>query len=127
MCEVCDAPEWKYKCPKCVIKYCSVSCFKSHNCSPTIKEDKPPTSQRKRPLQFDSDDETDILITDQLQSLNCPKIRKILSNIHLRNILKEIDSSKQPEVALEHYSDEPIVLEFFKACLDTVPCDNTAT
>lgn len=29
-CEVCKLVESKYKCPKCSILYCSVSCFKQH-------------------------------------------------------------------------------------------------
>jgi hypothetical protein len=39
-CKVCESkdppidpiPASKYKCPKCFIPYCSVSCFKSHTC-----------------------------------------------------------------------------------------------
>ena len=29
-CQVCKVNPSRYKCPKCVIKYCSLSCFQSH-------------------------------------------------------------------------------------------------
>ena len=44
-------------------------------------------------------------------------------NPHLRNILKEVDSAKEPELALEHYYDEPIVSEFINACLEIFPSE----
>ena len=31
-CQVCLVDSFKYKCPKCLIKYCSLSCFKTHTC-----------------------------------------------------------------------------------------------
>ena len=29
-CEVCDDNYSKYKCPKCLVRYCSLGCYKSH-------------------------------------------------------------------------------------------------
>lgn len=31
LCEYCDEKTFKYSCPKCNIKYCSVECYKLHN------------------------------------------------------------------------------------------------
>jgi hypothetical protein len=30
-CEVCESNKFKYSCPRCDIKYCSVDCYKNHN------------------------------------------------------------------------------------------------
>jgi hypothetical protein len=29
-CEICGGKDVKYKCPVCVIRYCSVGCYKTH-------------------------------------------------------------------------------------------------
>ena len=79
MCEVCSKDEWKYKCPKCVIRYCSLDCFKSHECNPPVQKTPiHPQKRGPRPLQLDSDDETDLLTSEQLQSLNCDAMTQLL-------------------------------------------------
>lgn len=30
LCEICESAKRKYKCPKCSINYCSLSCYKTH-------------------------------------------------------------------------------------------------
>lgn len=29
-CEICHSQEWKYKCPRCTVHFCSVVCSRSH-------------------------------------------------------------------------------------------------
>lgn len=36
-CEVCDEVQSKYKCPTCLIPYCSLLCFKKHKEIPCVK------------------------------------------------------------------------------------------
>ncbi|THG16415.1 hypothetical protein TEA_005858 [Camellia sinensis var. sinensis] len=36
-CQVCDEAQSKYKCPTCLIPYCSVVCFKKHKEVPCVK------------------------------------------------------------------------------------------
>ncbi|KAG5514697.1 hypothetical protein RHGRI_035924 [Rhododendron griersonianum] len=36
-CGVCDEAESKYKCPNCLIPYCSLVCFKKHKEVPCVK------------------------------------------------------------------------------------------
>ena len=84
MCQVCKKPEWKYKCPKCVIRYCSVDCYKSHECS--LATQKPPDQPLKRvskALQLDSDDESDLLTTSQLQSLDSKTVSNLLGKMEI--------------------------------------------
>eukprot|EP00122_Pirum_gemmata_P018366 Pgem_evm1s17197 len=33
-CGVCNEQEFKYKCPKCKLRYCSLACFKIHKETP---------------------------------------------------------------------------------------------
>ncbi|RVW79748.1 hypothetical protein CK203_058226 [Vitis vinifera] len=35
-CKVCNEAASKYKCPSCLIPYCSLVCFKKHKGIPTI-------------------------------------------------------------------------------------------
>ena len=81
MCEVCMDKGWKYKCPHCCIKYCSVDCYKVHKCEKTFT-DKPQKERflcKERPLELDSDDDTELLRIEQLLQLNCITIKEFLS------------------------------------------------
>ncbi|KFK29428.1 hypothetical protein AALP_AA7G133200 [Arabis alpina] len=50
-CEICDKVVSKYKCPSCLIPYCSLACFKIHKETPCAKpsstEEKPAASPTK--------------------------------------------------------------------------------
>jgi len=37
LCQLCEKNVFKYKCPKCYVKYCSLQCFKTHQESPCEK------------------------------------------------------------------------------------------
>ena len=81
MCEVCKSDGWKYKCPHCSVKYCSVDCYKVHCCEKT--DTKVPKKHtivcKENPLKFDSDDETELLEIDKLSQLQCSTIKELLS------------------------------------------------
>ncbi|XP_039043768.1 zinc finger HIT domain-containing protein 3-like isoform X2 [Hibiscus syriacus] len=36
-CEVCNQAKSKYKCPSCLVPYCSMPCFKTHKETPCVK------------------------------------------------------------------------------------------
>ena len=62
-----------------MIRYCSLDCFKSHECNPPVQKTPiQPQKRGPRPLQLDSDDETDLLTSEQLQSLNCDAMTQLL-------------------------------------------------
>ena len=127
MCQVCDETAWKYKCPKCLVRYCSVDCFKQHQCKekilPAPKTKKSGRISEQKPLNIDPDDDSDVLKSEDLSRLNCIDIKKILENPHLRNILMKIDSGKEPELMLEQYAEEPILAEFTEQCLKMFPSE----
>ena len=50
-------------------------------------------------------------------------IKFLSDNPELVKILKEIDSSRDPELTLEHYYEEPLVAEFVRSCLKVIPTD----
>lgn len=70
-CEICNANESKYKCPKCGLRYCSLACYKPHkanheeggstsvsNAQPSEQTSDQPEAQRQAKLDY-SDFEND--------------------------------------------------------------------
>ncbi|KAE8685060.1 HIT-type Zinc finger family protein [Hibiscus syriacus] len=43
-CQVCNQAQSKYKCPSCLVPYCSLACFKTHKETPCVK---PESTQEK--------------------------------------------------------------------------------
>ncbi|WCJ38155.1 Zinc finger HIT domain-containing protein 3 [Euphorbia peplus] len=113
-CQVCEEAEFKYKCPSCLLPYCSLGCFKKHKETPCVKpvpntHEKPvgtisvsnlsvanPELPVKRPLTVDAT--TQILQEPQLQAIACcNEIRNALSDERIRNLISSIDSAADPE------------------------------
>ncbi|ELP85200.1 hypothetical protein EIN_083120 [Entamoeba invadens IP1] len=48
-CKVCTLHEAKYRCPKCLIPFCSVPCFKKHkeHCKEVVMKPNPPEEKKK--------------------------------------------------------------------------------
>ncbi|KAK8479696.1 hypothetical protein V6N13_131788 [Hibiscus sabdariffa] len=44
-CQVCNQAQSKYKCPSCLVPYCSLACFKTHKETPCVK----PESTQEKP------------------------------------------------------------------------------
>ena len=59
-----------------------MDCYKVHECNPsTPKQIAQPVRSASKPLQLDSDDESDLLTSTQLQSLNCKAITSLLGEL----------------------------------------------
>jgi len=135
-CEVCAANQHKYKCPKCLIKYCCLACFKSHKehlCEErkskqeTEKEEKAQVAlsassssySRTGDHQFEETD--DIVQQELLDKLGeNDKLKELLKNPHLQSILRHANSTDLPENVMRDAMQEPIFLEFADTCLRTV-------
>ena len=53
------------------------------------------------------------------------KLKQLLRNPHLRNLLKTVDSSSDAETIMQKMMLEPIFVEFADACLEVVePCQD---
>ncbi|GMP90475.1 hypothetical protein CsSME_00041590 [Camellia sinensis var. sinensis] len=74
-CQVCDEAQSKYKCPTCLIPYCSVVCFKKHKEVPCVK----PESSSEAKLTSSSE------------------IRDALKDKELQKLIYSIDCSADAE------------------------------
>ncbi|CAA0396846.1 unnamed protein product [Arabidopsis thaliana] len=46
-CEICEKVVSKYKCPSCLVPYCSLGCFKIHKETPCAKPSDPSSTEEK--------------------------------------------------------------------------------
>ncbi|XP_022918005.2 zinc finger HIT domain-containing protein 3 [Onthophagus taurus] len=119
-CGLCDN-EGKYKCPVCVIEYCSLNCFKQHKenqCNPHTKVIENSVQEDKTNLKENEFFTQDTVPAEKLQLLGHDKnVQALLQNRHLRDFLKEIDQSSNPEQIMQKAMMEPIFVEFVDACL----------
>ncbi|KAG8201733.1 hypothetical protein JTE90_012793 [Oedothorax gibbosus] len=121
-CEVCKENASKYKCPVCVIKFCSVVCFKTHKESDSCVKPEPveekPSNDSEPVIQFETED---TVRTEKLNLLGLDKkVRGDLENQHLRRMLEHLNGSKNPNTDIEEAMKEPIFSEFVTHCLKVV-------
>ncbi|XP_003725361.1 zinc finger HIT domain-containing protein 3 [Strongylocentrotus purpuratus] len=136
-CSVCEEKQYKYRCPKCRILYCSVPCYKEHKSGDSCenkeeiqkaKEDggnlaKEERAKEEGEVSEDEDDDMDSPIDDQLtqEQLNklgeSDSVRDLLQNPHLRVLITQLDKADEKAKAIEGAMQEPIFVEFADACL----------
>lgn len=145
-CEVCRSASHKYKCPSCNTKYCSLCCFKKHKDEICERETNRRKEQKDK-IETSSREETDLKkdaeegeITDNssgeesddedrvsrhlLEKLGLSQeLHGMLQNKHLREMMKEIDSSEDPGKILVKAMQIPIFTEFVDECLRIVDED----
>ncbi|CAH9073654.1 unnamed protein product [Cuscuta europaea] len=78
-CGVCDEAQSKYKCPNCVIHYCSLACFKKHKEIPCEK----------------------LISSSEGKLASSSEIREALRSEEIQKLICSIDSSKDAESELE--------------------------
>ena len=91
LCGICQVEQSKYKCPKCSIAYCSLTCYKSeihtHDYLPTVTDttSQPPQQQQQTTTTTPGDDRfLKLLQDDQIKYLlNQPSLQ-----FHLLSIIK---------------------------------------
>lgn len=121
-CKVCNEAKSKYKCPACLIPYCSLGCFKKHKENPCATpksissdegtknlfavpasiDEKPsiPESLAERPIFVDEPSE--VLEKAQLEAIAAStEITDALKNEDLQKLISSIDSSPNAEEELE--------------------------
>lgn len=63
----------------------------------------------------------DTLSKDQLQELGeCPDLRQLLENPHLRDMMTGLTRADNPRIAMDKAMQEPIFTEFVDQCLSVV-------
>ncbi|XP_048413197.2 zinc finger HIT domain-containing protein 3 isoform X2 [Stegostoma tigrinum] len=119
---------------------CSVGCYKKHkdDCKPqksgsvsTISELSPPF---KKPIQQDNnghysctneildddDEESDRVPLEKLRQLGSEKLKGLLCNPHLKQLLLTVDKAEDKESIMKTAMQEPIFVEFADQCLQIV-------
>nr|SVE77377.1 EOG090X0JQ4 [Daphnia lumholtzi]SVE78002.1 EOG090X0JQ4 [Daphnia lumholtzi]SVE78630.1 EOG090X0JQ4 [Daphnia lumholtzi]SVE79260.1 EOG090X0JQ4 [Daphnia lumholtzi] len=123
-CQICNAQPFKYKCPTCFIKYCSVPCFNVHKELPCEKPSVAPQPENLTvenvPMAYKFAT-ADTVPVEKLQALaQSDEVKECLSNPHVRNILKSLVQSQTPGTSIAAAMKEPIFLELAHACLKIV-------
>nr|CAG4635206.1 EOG090X0JQ4 [Alona affinis] len=129
LCQVCGVDPFKYKCPTCYIKHCSLDCYKVHRQSPCEKPSGVPPSDDNSAAPFKYQFPTaDTVPLDKLQELaGSEEVKECLSNPHVRQMLKSLVQSQTPDSSIKEAMQEPIFLELAHACLKIVEPQNGAT
>ena len=121
-CEVCHQDSHKYKCPTCLVLYCSLNCYKNHKKEDAcVKKEKAFCSEistEKTELLLEDDER---LCSEKLELLEkSNELKDILANPHLRTMLTALDSAKNKQAFIETCMQEPIFVEFADKCLSIV-------
>ena len=149
-CEVCTDADSKYKCPQCLIYYCSLNCFKNHkdgcnkkeeitsnNTSTSESQSNTTTSTAENaslPKLVDYEDdksnksfelkniEYDFVSLQSLNQLeNSDELKQILANKHLRDLLTDINKHDDNiDEKMQKAMQEPLFQEFSDVCLKLV-------
>ncbi|KAK4873705.1 hypothetical protein RN001_013065 [Aquatica leii] len=124
-CVVCNNNEGKYKCPTCLVYYCSVSCCNQHraNKCTLAKRKEEEIEDDSNKYEFTTRDTVPLKKLKLLE--NDETVKNVLSNTHLRNLLTAVDKSKNPEDIMQKVMLEPIFVEFADACLKVVEPETT--
>ncbi|XP_057798210.1 uncharacterized protein LOC131014296 [Salvia miltiorrhiza] len=128
-CQVCEDAQSKYKCPTCLITYCSLACFKKHKEVPcqkaeSLKEEKVylRTTNDNQPPHVDEPSE--VLQELQLQSVaSSNEIRDLVKNEKLQTLIYNIDCSVDPENELDKAMEEESFRQFAEKILSTIVPD----
>nr|CAG4636682.1 EOG090X0JQ4 [Eubosmina coregoni]SVE70193.1 EOG090X0JQ4 [Eubosmina coregoni] len=121
--QLCNTNPFKYKCPTCFIKYCSLPCFTDHRQTPCQKPQLVAAVEKVSSLppmkyKFPSADTVPVEKLEEL--VNNADLKECLSNPHLRTMLTSLVKSDTPDQAIKDAMQEPIFIELAHACLQVV-------
>lgn len=129
-CQICSSQDFRYKCPTCYLKYCSLPCFTVHKATPCEKPAPPaqPVSSTKLPqYQFST---KDTVPPERLQLLGSSEaVAECLANPHVQRMVRELatgTAGPDTSEALRHALQEPIFRELADACLRVVELPSDA-
>ncbi|WOG98591.1 hypothetical protein DCAR_0417935 [Daucus carota subsp. sativus] len=120
-CKVCEEADSKYKCPACLIPYCSLGCFKKHKEIPCVKEAVPaeqkfaPKPHVERP--YFVDEPSIVLQQSQLESIaSSSEVIDALKNEELQKLICKIENSAD----IESEFDKAMEADAFRLFTDKV-------
>ncbi|XP_066961684.1 zinc finger HIT domain-containing protein 3 [Macrobrachium rosenbergii] len=126
LCQVCGHVSFKYKCPSCSLRYCSVLCYKTHKATPCQPKREANVTLEidgqgnilSRQVLFPTDDTVVPATLEKLETSE--KLKELLKNPHLREMIKEVDSHPNAKLMMHRAMKEPIFTEFADICLNIV-------
>ncbi|KAJ3182226.1 Zinc finger HIT domain-containing protein 3 [Gaertneriomyces sp. JEL0708] len=128
ICSICNENSSKYKCPNCLVPYCSLSCFRTHKetpCEKTTAAPPTPKEESKPDLPIEEDS---LLSGDVLLKLKqCKDVQSLVSLPELQKILAEVDGAAQPEKALDNLRNDPLMSEFIEKALEVIGLNGKQT
>ncbi|XP_051118813.1 uncharacterized protein LOC127243021 isoform X2 [Andrographis paniculata] len=138
-CEVCDDAQSKYKCPACLVPYCSLACFKKHKETPCAKPEplkeeishkspdashsaiEHPTAAKKEEKPCYVGERREVLQESQLRSVAASnEIRDAIKDEKLQKLICNIDSSTDPDNELDKAMEDETFLLFTEKILSTI-------
>lgn len=131
-CQVCEEKvAAKYKCPTCIVPYCSVNCFRSHRdrCIPPVVEPGVDQGENSEGGQRQGGTPSteyrfktaDTVPKEKLELLGkSESLKSLLKNPHLQNFLKTIDAADNPPRLMRKAMYEPLFVEFVDECMKVV-------
>lgn len=126
-CKVCDNAQSKYKCPNCLIPYCSLPCFRKHKEVPCAKPE--PSLQQQLPAapltELEKvcyvDEPSDVLQQFQLESIaSSTEIREALNHEELKKLIYNIDCSADAGTELDKAMEVEAFCIFSEKVLSTI-------
>lgn len=127
LCSVCSNHEKKYKCPKCEIVYCSVNCFKIHDCQKPGGAFTIDTTSDAANVAVTEEDylievpEEFLIPADKLEQLrHSEELKSLLQNPHLRDFLQFAHETYNTSGFMKLAMNEPLFIEFADACLRAI-------
>ncbi|XP_071093256.1 zinc finger HIT domain-containing protein 3-like [Haliotis cracherodii] len=139
-CEVCTEGAAKYKCPQCVLKYCSVQCYKQHKETCVTKDasrkdsgsetlEKERIQEQKEEGELSdveletTEDKVERHLLEKLEESG--ELKTLLQNPHLRVMMSALVGADNPGKLMEEAMKEPIFTEFADECLKVVEPEQT--
>ncbi|XP_025836513.1 zinc finger HIT domain-containing protein 3 [Agrilus planipennis] len=122
-CSICENADGIYKCPVCLVYYCSVACCKKHR---ELKCDiAKPVENTETAIKDEATAQklitSDTVPVEKLKLLReSSELKNVLANPHLRNLLKAVDSCSDPDKVMQKVMLEPIFVEFADECLKII-------
>lgn len=104
-CKICNEAKSKYKCPACLVPYCSLTCFKKHKETPcaTTKPVSGEETTNPSPVRVSSDEqrtnplslvERPIYVDEPIEVLEKAQLESIAASSEIRDALKSEDLQK---------------------------------
>ncbi|XP_043706192.1 zinc finger HIT domain-containing protein 3 isoform X2 [Telopea speciosissima] len=123
-CEVCKDAQSKYKCPSCLVPYCSLVCFKKHKeipCGKAVSLEPKPCSIRLPEKSCQVDEPSLLLQKERLESLAfSSEVREALKDVELQKAIGKIDSSIGAENELDRAMGNDLFLKFTEKILSII-------